>query len=474
MTLSDMVILGLDNLRRTKLRTTLTTLGVIIGIGALTSMVSFGTGMQKNITQAFRDSDLFTSLFITAKEVDLEEVAEGGIEAVAGALSEEEVALTDSTVQAILDIPGVEIAFPEISFPVRVRIDGHETRTRLQALPADMGSYKPFSDLMAGEYFEDDSTKVVVVRWRTLKRMDIIATETDDSEQPGSEDSLDAAWRVSADSLIGKPIEIVSAVLDPSRIDLGSMSALLGMAQAPFTESVTELEIGGILKRESTFSDGKFSGGVFVPVKVGQGIPRLGFSTVWELLGGDRDRGTYSSIYARVGRVGDMESVRGKLEEMGLNVMSISDELKEIRKAFLIVDSILGAVGTIALIVAALGIANTMVMSILERTREIGIMKAIGASEGEIKMIFFVEAATIGVIGAILGLILGWLVTRVANLVVNAHLMPEGEMPVDMFYFPIWLILGAIAFSVVISLAAGLYPATRAARVDPVEALRHD
>jgi putative ABC transport system permease protein len=474
MTLTDMVILGLDNLRRTKLRTTLTTLGVIIGIGALTSMVSFGTGMQKNITQAFRDSDLFTSLFITAKEVDLEEIAEGGIEAVAGALSEEQVSLTDSTVQAILDIPGVEIAFPEISFPVRVRIDGHETRTRLQALPADMGSYRPFSDLMAGEYFKDDSTEVVVVRWRTLKRMDIIATETDDAEQPGSEDSVDGAWRVSADSLIGKPVEIVSAVLDPSRIDLGSMSALLGMRQAPFTESVTELRIGGILKRESTFSNGKFSGGVFVPVKIGQRIPRLGFSTVWELLGDDRDTGTYSSVYARVGRVGDMESVRGKLEEMGLNVMSISDELKEIRKAFLIVDSVLGAVGTIALIVAALGIANTMVMSILERTREIGIMKAIGASEGEIKMIFFVEAATIGVFGAILGLILGWLVTRIANLVVNAHLMPEGEMPVDMFYFPIWLILGAIAFSIVISLAAGLYPATRAARVDPVEALRHD
>jgi putative ABC transport system permease protein len=200
----------------------------------------------------------------------------------------------------------------------------------------------------------------------------------------------------------------------------------------------------------------------------------LGFSSVWELLGGQGGEGTYNLIYVRVERLTDMERVRAALAEMGLNFFSMADQLKEIRRGFLIVDSVLGAVGTIALVVAALGIANTMVMSILERTREIGIMKAIGGSEGEIKMIFFVEAATIGVIGAVFGLILGWAVTRVANLVANAHLLPEGHRAVNLFYFPIWLILGAIAFSIVVSLAAGLYPAIRAARVDPVEALRHD
>jgi putative ABC transport system permease protein len=137
-------------------------------------------------------------------------------------------------------------------------------------------------------------------------------------------------------------------------------------------------------------------------------------------------------------------------------------------------DAILGAIGTIALVVAALGIINTMVMSILERTREIGIMKAIGGSEGEIRTIFFIEAGTIGFIGAVFGLVLGWLVTRVANMIANARFLPAGESPVDFFYFPLWLILGAIVFSLVISLSAGLYPANRAARVNPVEALRHD
>jgi len=121
-----------------------------------------------------------------------------------------------------------------------------------------------------------------------------------------------------------------------------------------------------------------------------------------------------------------------------------------------------------------LGIVNTMIMSILERTREIGIMKAIGGSEIQIKWIFFVEAGSIGFIGAIFGLLLGWIVTRISNQIANSQFLPAGEPQVDFFYFPLWLILGAIAFSVILSLIAGLYPAIRAARIDPVKALRHD
>jgi putative ABC transport system permease protein len=115
-----------------------------------------------------------------------------------------------------------------------------------------------------------------------------------------------------------------------------------------------------------------------------------------------------------------------------------------------------------------------MIMSILERTREIGIMKAVGGSENQIKIIFFVEAAFIGLIGALFGLALGWFVSRIANVIINTKLAPLDSPEVDLFYFPLWLITGAIAFSILVSLAAGLYPAIRAARIDPVRALRHD
>jgi ABC-type antimicrobial peptide transport system permease subunit len=131
--------------------------------------------------------------------------------------------------------------------------------------------------------------------------------------------------------------------------------------------------------------------------------------------------------------------------------------------------------GGISLLVASFGIANTMIMSILERTREIGIMKAIGAEDREIKLIFFVEAAVIGLAGGIVGVLSAWGIDALANrLAYRFILKPQGASYVDFFAIPVYLWLGAILFAVLVSILAALYPAARAARVDPVKALRHD
>jgi putative ABC transport system permease protein len=115
-----------------------------------------------------------------------------------------------------------------------------------------------------------------------------------------------------------------------------------------------------------------------------------------------------------------------------------------------------------------------MVMSILERYSEIGIMKAVGASDRDIRRIFFFESSGIGLLGGVFGFVLGWVVSGIINRVVNYFLARQGVPFIDYFTFPWWLAAGAILFSVVVSLAAGIYPAMRAARVDPVRALRHD
>jgi putative ABC transport system permease protein len=142
---------------------------------------------------------------------------------------------------------------------------------------------------------------------------------------------------------------------------------------------------------------------------------------------------------------------------------------------FLIIDSVLGLLGGISLLVASFGIANTMIMSILERTREIGIMKAIGAEDREIKLIFFFEAAVIGLTGGIIGCLAAWGIDALANrLAYRFILKPQGASFVDFFSLPPWLWLGAILFALGVSILAALYPASRAARIDPVRALRHD
>jgi putative ABC transport system permease protein len=135
---------------------------------------------------------------------------------------------------------------------------------------------------------------------------------------------------------------------------------------------------------------------------------------------------------------------------------------------------VLTLIGSIALAVSSLGIVNTMVMSILERTREIGIMKAIGASDNDIRRIFLIEAAVIGFIGGLIGIALGWLVGRAINIGANIYIRNQGGTPGTFFSMPLWLIASALGFSIALSLIAGSYPASRAARLDPIQALRHD
>jgi putative ABC transport system permease protein len=135
---------------------------------------------------------------------------------------------------------------------------------------------------------------------------------------------------------------------------------------------------------------------------------------------------------------------------------------------------VLAALGMIALFVAGLGIINTMTMSILERTAEIGLMKAVGASDGQIRAVFMIEASVIGFLGGLSGLVLGWLASIVVNRIVNIFLARQNIPFVHYFHYPLWLCLGAVAFAVAVSLLAGLYPARRATRIDPVKALRHE
>ena len=159
---------------------------------------------------------------------------------------------------------------------------------------------------------------------------------------------------------------------------------------------------------------------------------------------------------------------------MGFATFALADQFGEIKRSWVYVDMILAAVGMIAIVVAALGIMNTMIMSILERFREIGIMKAVGATDRDIRGIFFFESSAIGLIGGVFGFALGWTVSRIINRVINIYSARQGIPAFEYFAFPLWLFLGALGFSILVSLAAGVYPADRAARIDPVEALRHD
>ncbi len=163
------------------------------------------------------------------------------------------------------------------------------------------------------------------------------------------------------------------------------------------------------------------------------------------------------------------------IEARDLQAQSLQSILDLAARIFAVLQTMLASVGVLALFVASLGVVNTMIMAIYERTREIGVMKATGAAPGDIRRLFMAEAALMGVIGGILGVISGGLLGKGVDRLAHWYLANQKITNVGpLSIVPPWLALGALVFAILVGILAGLYPAARAARLDPVAALRYD
>jgi hypothetical protein len=167
-------------------------------------------------------------------------------------------------------------------------------------------------------------------------------------------------------------------------------------------------------------------------------------------------------------------AVRDSVERLGYRTFSFAEQFEELQRVFLYFDLGLGVVGLIALVTASLGIANILIMSINERRREIGVLKSLGADESDIRALFLVESGVIGFLGTAGGILFGWGITRVVSAIAQGYMKKEGILPIELFALPPWLILIALAIGIGVSVLAGFYPAARAARIDPVAALRNE
>jgi putative ABC transport system permease protein len=177
-----------------------------------------------------------------------------------------------------------------------------------------------------------------------------------------------------------------------------------------------------------------------------------------------------------VDREQNVKDVLERARGMGLAAFAATEFIDRQRLMYLLIFGAMTCVAAVALLVAALGIANTMLMSVLERTREVGIMKAVGAGNGHVQLIFLVEGALIGLVGGSLGLLLGWAASIPGDQWLRSMVQRDlkVELKESLFVFPPWLILLVVVFAVLVTTLAAVYPARRAARVNPVTALRHE
>ena len=186
------------------------------------------------------------------------------------------------------------------------------------------------------------------------------------------------------------------------------------------------------------------------------------------------DQNGYDSFIVKVDKSTNASSVTAQIKKLGVGAADAETSIKGQLAIFNVLGLVLGGIGGIALLVAAIGVVNTMIMAILERTREIGVMRAVGAKRGTVSRLFTLEAALLGFLGGVIGVGIGYGLTSIANVFINKQLLTNGLKARDIIALPIWLIFAVVAITTVIGILAGLYPARRAAKLDPVEALHYE
>ena len=231
------------------------------------------------------------------------------------------------------------------------------------------------------------------------------------------------------------------------------------------------LKIVGLTDLDPDSMRGTARARVFLPLKLAQDLHVMQ-SNLRDTSASDSP--SYTSLSVRVKNPNQVPAVEDAIKKMGFSAFSIVDATRSMRQFFAVLDGFLAIFGSLALAVASIGIVNTLVMAILERRREIGIMKALGASDADVRGLFFAEAGAMGLVGGAVGVTLGWAIGRLINFGTNIYLERQHFPPAQIWSVPLWLVLNAITFSIVVSLLSGLYPASRAARLDPVQALRYE
>lgn len=464
----DLSELAVRNLRESKLRNSLTTLGISVGVASLVAMLSLGIGLQQLATRRLVRSGLFDTVVVSSRR-DLRSF--GREEERSSSSAAESRVLDEMARQEIERLPNVLEAYPDIRFITELRYQDKPHLTMVAGLPDSARSNDAF-EAMSGTFFSSGTAPEVILQKSFAEQL------LGKTQKPGAEE-------ISAAEL-GKPLlgqeltmryaERVAAA--PSNISGGKSAQPESSGSSSEAYSVVsreqKLKIVGISDLDPDSLRGAARARVFLSLKLAESLHVMQSSDLRDSLRTFGNRPSYSTLSVRVKNPKQVQPVEDAIKKMGFNTFSILDATRSLRQFFAVLDLFLGIFGSLALAVASIGIVNTLVMAILERRREIGIMKAIGASDDDVKKLFFAEAGAMGVLGGIAGVMLGWTIGRVINLGTNVYLKRQSLPPEHFWYVPWWLVAGAIAFALVVSLISGLYPAARAARLDPVQALRYE
>ncbi len=508
MRFGDLLALPLAAMWQQKLRTLLTTLGVVFGSFVLAASLSIGQGVQDTFERETHKSDVLREIRIQpqwgdpkadAKKIDVKgQMADARRarirEAIAGRqrnMSAPPVPLTRERLDQLAHLPHVEAVVPQTWQNCYAILGKKSVATGIGAARIDDRS--GHEHLIAGRYFESPNEQAVVVSEFLLYRLGIV----DDAElnsvvgktiklefRPQREGAGLAMALFKSDG--DDPSHDESAAIDKLRQELPSVlehlhltpvqlqilqKAFAGSARKAPPAMVREFTVVGVTRGQSAEEDRAWD-----PMRA-EGDLVLPYGTATDLFttGSSHMRGV-EMANVLVDRDTSVEPVLAEIHQLGLPAFAFMEGIKHERLMYLLIFACMTCIAAVALVVAAMGIANTMLMSVLERMREIGIMKAVGASNGQLQMVFVVEGALIGLVGGAVGLLMAMGSAYPGDAwvrdMVNRDI--KIELKEALFVFPTWLSLTVLGFAVVTTTLAAVYPARRAAMIDPVRALRHE
>ena len=466
MKLYDSTELALRNLRESLLRNSLTTIGISVGVASLVAMLSLGIGLQQMAGRRLQKSGLFDTVVVTSRR-DLRSFNREQEEN--GPAPAESPILDEAARQKISQLPNVLEAYPDIRFITELQFDDKPHLSMVSGLPASAKSNDAF-DGMQGRFFSSETAQEAVLQKS-------FAEELLGKTPKAGADEVNVAEL--AKPLLGKALtmQYSERIASPASVTDGANPGSPNISFSAAYSVVShrqKLTIVGVADLDPDSMRGPTRARVFIPLGLAEALHVMQPNDLRDTTRTPGGSATYTTVSVRVKSPKDIPAIEDTVKKLGFNTFSIIDATRSLQQFFAVLDLFLGVFGSLALAVASIGIVNTLVMAILERRREIGIMKATGASDWDVGVLFFAEAGAMGVIGGFIGVGLGWTIGRVINIGTNHYLKRLHFPPEQIWYVPWELVVGAVLFSVLMSMASGLYPAIRAARLDPVQALRYE
>lgn len=470
----DLLRMSSGNLRRRKLRSILTILGVVIGTASIVVMISLGLGMQQSLYREIEQSGGMTAITVTGMDAGNQMYSFGD----SGSDQEATKYVTDDTVQELGKMEHVKSVSPVLSMSSillagkyygYIQLTGMTTEA-LEQMNMNLveGSTLPkadsatldlvFGNFVIENFYEKGTNKGY---WETGKLPDIDLMKDQmflvldqqayfDSQQnssaQGAPDTSEASSKGTGAGSIKAPKKYV---VHGSGLVEGDLNSYNANSYYVYCDITT---LKNMLKKEYS--------GRAIP-----GQPTTKTGKPYKFF-------AYTSAKVVADDIENVDALAAEIQSKGYKVSTNAEYLQSMQKQFAMVQAVLGGIGAVSLFVAAIGIMNTMMMSIYERTKEIGVIKVLGCSLKNIKQMFLLEAAFIGFIGGVVGNLLSFLMSFAINLL-TGHGSAMG-LDGNISYIPPWLVLASMAFAVFVGMAAGYFPALRAMKLSPLAAIRNE